>query len=277
MPELPEVETIVRQLARVVPGRRILGTRVLRPDVLRDTPAMFVGAMNGASIRSVGRRGKNILLSLTTSRYLLVNLGMTGRILLLPPEDRKPPPSHLAVSFHLDSGDALAYADARRFGRMAILSAEEWRRQSERLGPEPLGATLTPRTFHRRLMGSRSPVRSWLLDQTHLAGVGNIYACEALYRAGIHPCREARSLVASESSLLLGALREVLSEAIAAGGTTLRDYRTASGDEGGFLTSLRAYGREGKPCSQCSSPIARIVLSNRSAFFCPRCQPEAPC
>jgi formamidopyrimidine-DNA glycosylase len=275
MPELPEVETIVRQLAPVLPGRRILKARVMRPDVLRESPFQFRRAVTEAEILAVDRRGKNIVLSLSPSRFLAVNLGMTGQLLLLTPFQRPEPPTHLAVALSLDSGDALLYADSRRFGRLAIYSAEEWEKESKRLGPEPLNPDLTPRAFHQRLARSRAPIRSWLLDQTNLAGVGNIYACEALHRAGIHPVRAGVSLGPADSARLLGALREVLQEAVEARGTTLRDYRTASGDEGGFLPSLRVYGRGGEPCPNCRTSIVRIVFSNRSAFHCPRCQPEA--
>jgi formamidopyrimidine-DNA glycosylase len=279
MPELPEVETIVRQLAPALRGQRILKARVVRRDVLRESPTRFRGTVAGAEVRSVTRRGKNIVLSLSassTSRFLVVNLGMTGQLLLRCHPRRPARPTHVAVVFSLDSGDSLLYADSRRFGRLALFTAEEWKAESERLGPEPLSPGLTPWTFHHGLAGSRSPVRSWLLDQTRLAGVGNIYACEALHRAGIHPVRTGASLEPADSARLLMALREVLREAIEARGTTLRDYRTASGEEGGFVAFLRAYGREGESCPRCGTPIVRIVFSNRSAFLCPRCQPEAP-
>ena len=285
MPELPEVETIVRQLAPALAGRLILRAKVFRPDVLRQSPSLLRRTVAGAEIRSVARRGKNIVLSLSpspahgtpTSRFLVVNLGMTGRLLLPPsPPRRWDRPTHVAVAFHLDSGDSLLYADSRRFGRLALFSPEEWATESKRLGPEPLGPSLTPETFHNRLVGSRAPVRSWLLDQRRLAGIGNIYACEALHRAGIHPVRSGASLEPTDSARLLTALQEILRDAIEARGTTLRDYRTASGEEGGFLPSLRAYGREGSPCPGCGSLIVRIAFSGRSAFFCPRCQPESP-
>jgi formamidopyrimidine-DNA glycosylase len=141
------------------------------------------------------------------------------------------------------------------------------------LGPEPLDLGLTPEELQGLLARSRSPIRSWLLDQTHIAGIGNIYASEALFRSGIHPRRPARSLGLSETEAFLEAMRAVLNEAIRARGTTLRDFRTASGDPGGFEPSLQAYGREGSPCPRCNTPIERIVFGNRSAFFCPHCQP----
>jgi formamidopyrimidine-DNA glycosylase len=275
MPELPEVETIVRQLAPSLPGRRIVKARVFRPDVLREPPEHFLQGVTGATIRSVTRRGKNVVLFLSHSTVLVVNLGMTGRLLLLSP-GASPGPSHVAVDLSLESGDSLLYADTRRFGRLTLYSAEEWGRESRRLGPEPLGKGLNAGVFHQRLRGSKAPLRSWLLDQKRLAGVGNIYACEALHQAGIHPLRTASSLDPRESGRLLRELRGVLRKAIVARGTTLRDYRTASGEEGGFLPFLQAYGREGKPCPRCESTIIRIVFSNRSAFLCPTCQPTPP-
>jgi formamidopyrimidine-DNA glycosylase len=142
------------------------------------------------------------------------------------------------------------------------------------MGPEPLDQGLTVHRFHQGLARSRSPIRSWLLDQTRIAGVGNIYACEALFRAGIHPQAPARTLGARDAERLLVAIRAVLSEAIRAQGTTLRDYRTAMGEEGGFAPALQAYGQEGMPCPRCNNAIVRIVFANRSAFFCPDCQPR---
>jgi formamidopyrimidine-DNA glycosylase len=287
MPELPEVETVVRQLAGLLPGRRIRDVEVIHADLLRESPASFRRALLGSTIESVDRRGKNILLVLAPAGMLVVNLGMTGQLLFLPPTTSPPtrgvqprpssrategPPSHLALVFTLKPSGRLLYADTRRFGSLRRFSPPEWEGESARLGPEPLSPELTPGAFHRRLRGSVSPIRSWLLDQTRIAGIGNIYASEALFRARIHPKRPARSLDAKESGKLLAAIREVLSDAIRARGTTLRDYRTASGDRGGFGPSLQAYGQEGNPCPRCKAPIERIVFANRSAFLCPICQ-----
>ncbi|NNM05954.1 MAG: bifunctional DNA-formamidopyrimidine glycosylase/DNA-(apurinic or apyrimidinic site) lyase [Gemmatimonadetes bacterium] len=278
MPELPEVETVVRQLAEAVPGLVISDVRVLQPDLISSTPAFFRSETVGSAIECVGRRGKNIVLTLSRSRILVVNLGMTGQLLYLSsgfdesPEETPNLPSHPGVFFRFRPAGALVYADIRRFGSLRLFSPEEWRKESARLGPEPLCPSLDGKAFRDSLKKSRSPIRSWLLDQTKIAGVGNIYASEALFRAKIHPRTPARSLGRRESDRLLEAIRAVLSEAIEARGTTLRDYRTASGGRGGFGPSLRVYGREGDPCPGCNTPIGRVVFANRSAFFCPSCQ-----
>ncbi len=275
MPELPEVETIVRQLAPVLPGRRIRSVVVARPDLLGESPRSFRAALRGSTILEVGRRAKILVLSLSGPQVLAVGLGMTGRVLLDDSDSGELPP-YRGVSFTLEPSGILHYADARRFGRLRRYSPSAWEEASARLGPEPLGRGLTPAAFLERLSRSRAPIRSWLLDQSRVAGVGNIYANEALFRARIHPAQAAGALTASQAAQLLASLRAVLREAIRAQGTTLRDYRTARGGRGGFSFSLRVYGREGSPCPACKTTVRRIVLSNRSAFLCPRCQAEVP-
>jgi formamidopyrimidine-DNA glycosylase len=279
MPELPEVETVVRQLSRSLPGRDVQEVEILFPDLLDRPSAEFADELRRSRIDSVDRRGKNILVSFSDSNLLVVNLGMTGRLLFQPSrwpggaEDDEEP-THVAVNFSFDAGGHLLYADSRRFGSLRLFSPDGWEKESARLGPEPLDPALTPGKLHDRLIRSRSPIRSWLLDQTKIAGVGNIYASESLFRAGIHPRRPSQSLARQESRRLLTAIQDVLEEAIRARGTTLRDYRTASGDRGGFAPSLRVYGREGDSCLRCNTIIERIVFANRSAFLCPRCQSE---
>jgi formamidopyrimidine-DNA glycosylase len=278
MPELPEVETVVRQLAETIPGCQILDVEVIHADLLSEPPDSFRKGLRHSSIEAVSRRGKNILISLSGSQLLVVNLGMTGQLLFTPPGSGEEPadtaaePSHPAIVFGLRPVASLVYADVRRFGSLRRFTLEDWRAESDRLGPEPLDPQLSPSALQERLGRSRSPIRSWLLDQTRIAGIGNIYASEALFRAGIHPKKPARSLHRQDSERLLKAVREVLSEAIRARGTTLRDYRTASGDRGTFGPALQAYGREGEPCLKCNTPIERIVFGNRSAYLCPRCQ-----
>ena len=237
MPELPEVETVVRQLARVLPGRRIRSLEVFHPDLLREPVPSFRSALVGREIRAVGRRGKNIVLSLSRHHVLAVNLGMTGRLLYQGPgreagdqgegslPHSQPPLTHLAVRFLLEPDGWLNYADVRRFGSIRRFTLQGWETESRRLGPEPLAPSLTADSFHSRLRASRSPIRSWLLDQTRIAGIGNIYAVEALFNAGIHPQTPACSLDQERARTLLGALRDVLRRAIEARGTTLREDR----------------------------------------------------
>jgi formamidopyrimidine-DNA glycosylase len=274
MPELPEVETIVRELSSHLPGRSFGGVEVFHPDLLDESSVSFQARIAGREITHVGRRGKNIVLSLSEPGILVVNLGMTGRLLYLDAGTDTVHLTHLALYFSLSPEGSLLYADSRRFGRLRVLTPLAWAAESEQLGPEPLGPALTPGRFHGALQASRAPIRSWLLDQRRIAGIGNIYAAEALFRAGVHPFRQARTLTTPESKRLLQGIREVLREAIRAQGTTLRDYRTASGAEGEFGQALKVYGREGKPCPTCKTPVERIVFGNRSAFLCPVCQPN---
>lgn len=274
MPELPEAETIVRGLRDAVVGETIARAEVLKPDILRESKRAFWPKVRNREIVAVDRRAKNVLIRLEEGRVIAVNLGMTGRLL---PFDEPPHgprrPTHPAVRFRFESGGLLIFDDVRRFGTVECLTDEEWHARSDRMGPEPLDPDFTADDLHRGLTMSRSPVRSWLLDQRRIAGVGNIYAAEALFLAGIHPRRPARSVDADEAEALHGAIRRVLDAAIRAGGTTIRDYRTAAGDEGGFAPSLYVYGRDAEPCRRCGSIVERVVFGNRSAFFCPTCQP----
>ena len=268
MPELPEVETIVRGLKPGLVDRSIRRVRIQRPDVLRQPPRSFSAGLRGRSVESVTRRGKNIVIALTGDRVLIVNLGMTGRLLLAGPTVRT---THPAVRFTL----ALVFDDVRRFGALEVLTADDWARRSETLGPEPLSAGYTASRLRADLARSSSPIRSWLLDQRRVAGVGNIYANEALYLAGVHPQRPAKSISESEARALHRAIRKVLRQAIRNRGTTLRNYRDASGSPGENLVALLVYGRAGEPCLHCATGVRRLVFGNRSAFYCPSCQPDS--
>lgn len=279
MPELPEAETIARGLEQVVPGRSIRTVEVIRPDVIEGPQPAFSAAVRSCRIRKVGRRGKNLVLTLESPSpslvrlRLVVNLGMSGRLLLGREGHAAPVVTHPAVRFHLDDDSVLVYHDVRRFGRLAAISEEAYGEWSRRLGPEPLSPAFDPASLMDSLQRSRSPIRSWLLDQAKVAGIGNIYANEALWHAGIHPRSPASDIRGESVVRLHGAIRRVLTDAIDAGGTTLKDYRTADGWRGSYGGSLRVYGREGLPCPECDTPIERGVLSGRSTFFCPRCQP----
>ena len=279
MPELPEVETIVRGIRPVLLGAEIRRVDILHRDVLRQEPDEFRTRLVGRRIRGIERRGKNTVIQLEGERKLVINLGMTGRLRVDPPTSGERAPTHPALLFRLrrDGGGTgvLVYDDIRRFGALEALTDREWRRRARNLGPEPLDSGLTGSRFGELLARSRSPLRSWLLDQRRLAGVGNIYANEALFRARLHPLRAANSLTPREASVLLRSLRGVLSEAVEARGTTFRDYQDATGGRGAFSLRLEVYRREGELCSRCGAPIERLVFGNRSAFLCPRCQAPA--
>jgi len=284
MPELPEAETIVRGLRPHLPGQAIRKVEVLHDDLIRGATSAFVRDLSGGRLEGVERRGKNLVLSVAreseaspgagADRRLVVNLGMSGRLLLLLPGGAGEAPTHPGVRFHLEGGGVLVYHDIRRFGRLEVFDPPAYREWSRGLGPDPLGRGFTSRRLEKDLGASVSPVRSWLLDQRRIAGVGNIYANEALFLARIHPRTPAARISGEGARRLHRALRQVLREAIRARGTTLRDYRTAAGDQGSYGGNLRVYGREGRRCPRCGAPVERIVFGNRSAFLCPRCQPE---
>ena len=255
-------------------GRRIRRIEVVHPDVLRESTRAFADRVRGREIRSVTRRGKNVVLHLTGEFALVVNLGMTGRLLAFPAApERRVRPTHPAVRFRFADGGVLVFDDQRRFGAVECLDRRAWRKRSRALGPEPLARAFSARALHEATSRSRTAIRTWLLDQRRIAGVGNIYASEALHLAGIHPARPASSLTREEAGRLHRSLRSVLRAAIVLGGTTIRDYRNARGEQGNFSRRLRVYGRNGHRCPRCGATVERISLHNRAAFFCPVCQP----
>jgi formamidopyrimidine-DNA glycosylase len=273
VPELPEAETIARDLRDRIVGARIKGVQLIHSDILGPdlSPARFRTELKGKRFAGVGRRGKKVLLEVEGDLTILVNLGMTGR-LIVSDSPRADEFRHVAVRFDLDDGRALLYDDMRRFGSLELHTPESLAEREQELGVEPLSDEFTGKLLHTLTSRSRTPIRNWLLDQRRVAGIGNIYASEALWHAKIHPARPANSLSAKEASELRDALRKVLQDAIAARGTTISDYRDSSGEEGGYSARLQVYGRAGEPCPRCGTPIERIVISNRSAFFCPKCQ-----
>jgi formamidopyrimidine-DNA glycosylase len=274
MPELPEVETIRADLDPELRGRRIEGVRVFHDDLILgdDSRRSFSRKVRGRTIGSVGRRAKYLLFHLQGDTLLRVQLRMTGRFWL---DTRRPDPAefrHPGVDFRLDDGRTLYYDDTRRLGGFDILGADEWAALEAVIGPEPLPASFTFRTLGERLRGSRAPIKNALLDQRRLAGVGNIYASEALHRASIDPRRPAGSLDERELRRLHRAIRAVLREALRSAGTTFQNYRAVNGRSGSFQTSLRVYGKDGYPCPRCTGSVTRIVQAGRSTFFCPDCQ-----
>jgi formamidopyrimidine-DNA glycosylase len=273
MPELPEAETIVRDLRRKVTGRTITGSKVIFADILGDglTARRLAGLVRGKRIEQVERRAKKVVLRLSGDLALVISLGMTGRVVASKAQ-RAQELRHIAVRFELDDGTALLYDDARRFGSIDVYPHDRWHERQLSLGVEPLSDEFTPEKLFALTRTSISPIRNWLLDQTRVSGIGNIYASEALFRAGVRPTRRARTLSRAETARLRDTLRDVLNESINERGTTVSDYRDADGIEGGFAALLHVYDRAGLPCRRCGMPIKRVVFTNRSAFYCPKCQ-----
>jgi formamidopyrimidine-DNA glycosylase len=264
MPELPEVETIRRQLAPLLVGRRFTAAGA-HPSV-KFAPAAGVV---GATVTDLGRRGKYLLSSLDDGRELIVHLGMTGR---LRPRNGDEPDPYVRAWWALDDGLVLELRDVRRFGRVAVVPAGDHRTLPtlHHLGPEPLEEAFTPESLHRGLAGSRMAVKTQLLHQRVVAGVGNIYADEALWLAGLHP--GARRVGWARAGALHAAVREVLTAGVAHGGTTLRDYRDVDGGSGRNQHRLACYGRAGQPCGRCGAILRRRLVDGRGTHWCPTCQ-----
>ena len=267
MPELPEVETTVRGLARVLDGRRLVSIDPRRPDLRRALPVDLGQRLTGALVTGLGRRAKYGTISTDRGDTLVFHLGMSGRWRIDPAELDK----HDHFLMETDLGHRLALNDARRFGSLDLVRTAElddWPAFSA-LGPEPLD--LDARDLKRRLAGRSAAIKLLLLDQRIVAGLGNIYVCEALYRARIHPTRAGGSISLPRLEKLVVAIKEVSAEAIDAGGSTLRDYAAPDGELGYFSKSFAVYDREGKPCG-CGGLVRRIVQGGRSTFYCPSCQ-----
>jgi formamidopyrimidine-DNA glycosylase len=271
MPELPEVETTVRGLERVLQGRRIVAVEARRPDLRRALPVDLGQRLTGARVSALRRRAKYGLIDTDRGDTLIFHLGMSGRWRIDPAEIDKH--DHFLIT--TDDGHRLALNDPRRFGSLDLERTDEldaWPAIAT-LGPEPLG--LEMRDLQRRLAGRKAAIKLLLLDQRIVAGLGNIYACEALFRSGIHPLRAGGSVSAARLKRLVPAIAQVLEEAIAAGGSSLRDFASPDGELGYFSKSFAVYGREGEDCA-CGGPkpgtVRRIVQGGRSTFYCPRCQ-----
>lgn len=280
MPELPEVETVRRGLLPAMEGRVIEKAEVNRPDLRWPLPVNMAERLTGKRVVALRRRSKYILADLSSGETLLIHLGMSGRMLVSGItlgqffHDHPAPEKHDHVVLHLEGGARVTFNDARRFGAMDLLptvTADQHPLLAE-IGPEPLGNAFNEAYLAARLQGRNTPIKSALLDQHLVAGLGNIYVCEVLYRASIAPTMRAGAIVNAGS--LVPIIREVLAEAIEAGGSSLKDYRRTDGELGYFQKAFAVYGREGEPCLTpgCTSQIARIVQSGRSSFFCPTCQ-----
>ncbi len=297
MPELPEVETVRRGLEPVLVGRRIEKVSLARPDLRFPFPKDFAARLEGATVTALSRRAKYLLAALSTGETWLMHLGMTGRFTIIAPDGRPQglgefyyeaaagpqglgPHDHVIID--LEGGWRLIYSDPRRFGVMDLIEAG---REAEHpllkdLGLEPLGNDMNAENLAKAFRGKKAPLKAALSDQKIIAGLGNIYVCEALFRAGLSPFAPASSLVTKAGGARVGlerlvrAVRAVLAEALAAGGSTLRDYAGADGAPGRFQQQFDVYDREGEACRRpgCGGTIKRVVQSGRSTFYCPRCQ-----
>lgn len=274
MPELPEVETVRRGLALRMSGRQIVRAELRRPDLRRPFPPMLAERLDGARIGALTRRGKYILIELDGAGLLLLHLGMSGRITAGAAGVPDAPHDHVVLS--LDDGTVVRFNDPRRFGLLDYIERGKAGAHPllAGLGPEPLEPGFDGAYLNRALAGKLTPIKSALLDQRIVAGLGNIYVCEALYRARISPRRLAASVVGARAVRLAASIREVLGEAIAAGGSSLRDYVQANGELGYFQHRWAVYGKEGEPCPgcTCAEGVRRIAQAGRSTFFCAKRQ-----
>ncbi|MAQ45880.1 MAG: DNA-formamidopyrimidine glycosylase [Confluentimicrobium sp.] len=282
MPELPEVETVRRGLLPAMEDHVISATEIRREGLRWPFPEGMCRRLTGARVHRLRRRSKYLLADLSTGETLLIHLGMSGRMMVSGlatarfVHDHPAPQKHDHVVLHMSNGARVTFNDPRRFGAMDLMATERAGEHMllRNLGPEPLGNQFDGPYLADRLAGRATPIKSALLDQRIVAGLGNIYVCEVLHRAGISPRRKAGNLSRDRAAALVPIIREVLQEAILAGGSSLRDYRQADGDLGYFQHTFRVYGREGAPCvtPECTGQVQRIVQSGRSSFFCGHCQ-----
>jgi formamidopyrimidine-DNA glycosylase len=276
VPELPEVETIAADVRPHLAGARIRVARVLKPDILRrvSRPA-FERAVSGRRVTAVGRRAKHLVIALDDGRRVVIQPRMTGSLQVsgkrgAGSRERDP---YDVLHFELDSGVLVRLRDVRRLGVVLLLSPAQWVRYEAAIGPEPLEPGFTADVLAGTLRGARAAVKKAIMDQRRLAGVGNIYASEALWQAGIDPSRPAASLTSDEVRALHAAIVDVLRRSVAGRGTTVRDYRTGTGQPGTFQERLNAYDRAGEPCRRCGTRLAMThAIDGRSTYFCHQCQ-----
>ena len=278
MPELPEVETVMRGLQQRLEGRTIVRATAHRPDLRWPLPEGLEQRLTGARVTSFRRRAKYILMRLDGGDSVLLHLGMSGRIVLSPVRPNMPTP-HEHLVLETDDGWRMGFVDPRRFGSVHLVptAQEDAHKLLAELGPEPLDPTFTPARLTAALMGKRTPIKAALLDQKVVAGLGNIYVCEALFRSRLSPLRLAYTIPGTRAARLVPAIKETLQEAIAAGGSSLRDYVQPDGELGYFQNAWKVYGREAEACERCPGRpacpgIRRVTQSARSTFYCPRSQ-----
>ncbi|MFT7370251.1 MAG: formamidopyrimidine-DNA glycosylase [Octadecabacter sp.] len=282
MPELPEVETVRRGLIPSMEGHVIARADVNRADLRWPFPENMANRLTGAKVISLRRRSKYVLADLDSGETLIIHLGMSGRMTVSGDplgqfhHDHPVPAKHDHVVFHMANGARVTFNDARRFGAMDLAQTAQLDNHwlIKPIGPEPLGNTFDETYLVKALATRNTPIKTALLDQHVVAGLGNIYVCETLFRAQIDPTQKAKDLSKKCVASLVPIVRDVLTEAIAAGGSSLKDYRQADGELGYFQKTFQAYGREGLSCQtlECSGSITRIVQSGRSTFYCPKCQ-----
>lgn len=281
MPELPEVETVRRGLEPILVGKQFARVEQRRQDLRFPLPQRFGERLSGRKVKALDRRAKYLLARLDGGEVLVMHLGMTGRF-SINGSAKVPPPKHEHIVFHLGDGTRVRYSDTRRFGYMDLIPTKGLDSHAlfKGLGVEPLSESFTPEWLAMRLKGKATSIKAALLDQRLIAGLGNIYACEALFRAGISPMRLAGTVATKsgkptkQTDALVAAVKAVLEDAIKAGGSSLRDYKRADGRLGRFQHRFKVYGRAGKPCAKkgCGGTVRRIVQGGRSTFYCPTCQ-----
>ncbi len=278
MPELPEVETVMRGLQSRLEGRRIVSAVAHRADLRWKLPPGLAQRLTGARVIGFRRRGKYILMRLDGGESVLLHLGMSGRMVLTPVRPNQPT-LHEHLVLETDDGWRLGFVDPRRFGSVDLVptALEQQHRLLAELGPEPLEAGFTPASLSASLAGTRTPIKAALLDQKVVAGLGNIYVCEALFRARLSPLRSAHTVPGTRAARLVPAIQGTLREAIAAGGSSLRDYVQPDGELGYFQHAWKVYGHEGEPCERCPGKpacpgVRRVTQSGRSSFYCARSQ-----
>jgi formamidopyrimidine-DNA glycosylase len=276
MPELPEVETVLRGLKARVLGRRVTSVEVLHPMAIVGSGEEFARAVTGRSIEAVERKGKALAIRLTGQNgedplYLLIRLGMTGQFTLAARNAELEPHTHARLALE-DGGQELRYRDPRRFGRLRSLTRQQLDAVFARMGPD--ARNITEEQFNAALKGRRGAIKGWLMNQAALSGLGNIYADEALFAAGIHPLAQAGRLSPEAARRLCKSVKKILDRAVELQGTSFRDYIDIEGRPGGFLPRLKVYQRDGKPCRRCRRPLRRVVIAGRSSHFCPHCQPR---
>lgn len=280
MPELPEVETVRRGLEPAMHGQKILRLEVNRKDLRFPFPDQFQSRVEGATITLMGRRAKFLVTELSTGEALIMHLGMSGRFTVNDAKtadfhhDPGTNPAHDHVVFHLQNGATVTYNDPRRFGFMELWPSADLEAypRVKHLGPEPLSNHFNAAYLDAQFEGKTAPIKAALLDQSIVAGLGNIYVCEALFRAGISPRRKAYTAIGKRNARLAPAINEVIAEAITAGGSSISDFANASGELGYFQKHFSVYDREGDACDTCGDTVKRIVQSGRSSFYCGTCQ-----